>query len=31
MTEVESGLTNRRKESEVSPKLFDYNWLEDEG
>ena len=31
MTEVESGLSNRRKENENSPKLFDYNWLEDEG
>ena len=31
MTEVETGLNNRRKENEKAPKLFDYNWLEDEG
>lgn len=31
MTEVEEGITNRRKEKESSLELFDYNWLEDEG
>ncbi len=31
MTEVESGLINRRKDNEKVPQLFDYNWLEDEG
>ena len=31
MTEVEVGITNRRKEKESSLELFDYNWLEDEG
>ena len=31
MTEVEEGITNRRKEKESNLDLFDYNWLEDEG
>ena len=31
MTEVEEGITNRRKEKESNLELFDYNWLEDEG
>ena len=31
MTEVEEGITNRRKEKESNLDLFDYNCLEDEG
>lgn len=31
MTEVETGLNNHREDTKKAPKLFDYNWLEDEG